>query len=84
MFAKLIGTARYACGSNPVETKKCNTRKCPSWSIWKSWESCSHSCGHQGVKNRIRKCKFGNIGDIGCKEMDEGDLNLNITMQSQG
>ena len=83
MFAQLVDQARYGCGPLPEETKPCNTHKCPSWSNWNNWNDCTSTCGHEGVQYRKRKCKHGNLEDIGCHDIEENVGNVNITSQVQ-
>ena len=43
------------CKMNLFERETCNTQKCPVYTEWTSWSSCSTTCGG-GSQERTRVC----------------------------
>ena len=55
-FCRHLGKPQ--CAGKAVETKNCNSQRCPvhgNWSAWSNWSSCSTTCS-RGVKVRQRQC----------------------------
>lgn len=46
------------CTGAPTEIDVCDLGKCPSWSDWATWSTCSRTCG-EGLTTRRRYCLFG-------------------------
>lgn len=53
------------CDGSITETKNCATQKCPAWSEWSQFNSCTASCGG-GSQTKTRECINGSPGQQGC------------------
>ena len=42
---------------------------CPYWGDWGEWDTCTVTCGG-GVEKRTRGCEDGEMGDIGCSNIN--------------
>ncbi|XP_017769222.1 PREDICTED: A disintegrin and metalloproteinase with thrombospondin motifs 20 isoform X2 [Nicrophorus vespilloides] len=68
----------YQCNLNKkVLRQRCNTNKCPEWSIEDKWSTCSVTCGH-GYKIRQHACHIdGRVIDANqCNRNDLGKVRM--------
>uniref|UniRef100_H2ZII6 Peptidase S1 domain-containing protein n=1 Tax=Ciona savignyi TaxID=51511 RepID=H2ZII6_CIOSA len=50
----------------PSMNRICNTHACPRFTSFGSWSDCSKTCGN-GTSERVRTCRNGVVGDLGCR-----------------
>ena len=50
------------CTGDSLRNEECNSERCPAWTEWGSWTSCTQSCGG-GSKTRVRECILEESGD---------------------
>merc|ERR1719300_286115 len=55
------GSSSYCKVGSSSESRKCNTRSCPTWNSWSSWSSCLIACrtNDKGSQRRTRTCSWG-------------------------
>lgn len=54
------------CLGDAAQEQQCNIQECPYLSNWGEWGACSQTC-NEGVQERNRECRNGNVGDLGCE-----------------
>ena len=52
------------CQKALLETENCNDKKCPVFTSWSDWSSCSDTCGG-GFRRKSRKCVDPDVDEGG-------------------
>ena len=76
-FSYLNIAAENPCKEPLDETRQCNTNKCPKWTEWSDWTTCSASCDG-GSKSRVRECTLVRSG-LEASACGGGNLNETVT-----
>ncbi|XP_072048496.1 adhesion G protein-coupled receptor B2-like [Amphiura filiformis] len=69
------GDPSTGCVGAESDEQTCNTQKCPAWTLWGAWGTCSASCC--GEQSRTRTCLSCGDPSTGCvgAESDEQTCN---------